>query len=282
MKARELAHQWAHKASSQGRAGNLFHEGNIIFSYGHHFPIARHYKGAVLFTRKGHSVTTAKHKSFVWGAVTHLPVFTVQDVLHDPCGDDVKDYGVEIAGLVKAAAKSRNVQAHLDGITKKVQEANDFCTRFGFKTRFTVPADCDELKEKAKASAKAEAEAAKRKQAKFDAFVQDKVKAWLAGESVTIPAGYSVVLLRATLAYEVREDGVYDLETSRGARVPLEQARLAFRFIQSKRAEGWHRNGEQFKVGNFQLDEVTNTHVKVGCHKILWPEIDRFAATQGW
>lgn len=52
--------------------------------------------------------------------------------------------------------------------------------------------------------------------------------------------------------------------------------------VTAMREKGWHRNGETFKVGNFQLDAVNAQGVVAGCHTILWDEIERFARTQGW
>lgn len=43
----------------------LFIEGDTIYSYGHHFPIAKRYNGIYLFNSKSYSVTTSKHQSLV-------------------------------------------------------------------------------------------------------------------------------------------------------------------------------------------------------------------------
>jgi predicted Abi (CAAX) family protease len=64
--------------------------------------------------------------------------------------------------------------------------------------------------------------------------------------------------------------------------VPLPEAEKAFRFAMIQRKRGWHRNGDQFKVGDYQLDAVNEQGVIAGCHRIGWDEIERFAKTQGW
>ena len=60
---------------------NLFFEGNVIYSYGHHFPIAKIYERnghkAVLFTTEDYSVTTQAHKSRAWFACHHMNPFRV-------------------------------------------------------------------------------------------------------------------------------------------------------------------------------------------------------------
>jgi hypothetical protein len=37
----EVAHAWAHQTGRCHRGHHMFYEGDTIYSYGHHFPIAR-------------------------------------------------------------------------------------------------------------------------------------------------------------------------------------------------------------------------------------------------
>src|SRR5690348_11351714 len=67
----EIAHLWAHRTQDAARnpQGNFYFSGDTIYSYGSHFPIARHIKGAhgadgVFFTSRSYSNTTAKHVSY--------------------------------------------------------------------------------------------------------------------------------------------------------------------------------------------------------------------------
>jgi len=65
----------------EGRAGNIFFRNGRLYSYGHHFCIAQYVKNAngevaVLFTERGYSVSTAKHKSIArrcLGDVIYVP-----------------------------------------------------------------------------------------------------------------------------------------------------------------------------------------------------------------
>ncbi len=95
---------------------------------------------------------------------------------------------------------------------------------------------------------------------------------WLNGEDVALEYG-SPTKLRA-----VGEE----METSRGAKVELRAARLAYVFACKHRAAGWHRNGETFAVGHYQLDAVNAEGIVAGCHRLTWAEVDRFAVSQGW
>lgn len=62
-----------------------------------------------------------------------------------------------------------------------------------------------------------------------------------------------------------------------GARIPLESALLGLKFVFAKRKTGWHRNGEQFPLGDYQLDAVNEFGIVAGCHTVKWDELERLA-----
>jgi len=59
--------------------------------------------------------------------------------------------------------------------------------------------------------------------------------------------------------------------------VPLQAARVAYRFATSKRAQGWHENGETCPVGHYRLNAINAQGIVAGCHRIAWSEIERLA-----
>jgi hypothetical protein len=69
----EVAHRWANQLQYEARnkGGNFYFDGDTIYSYGRHFPIAVHHKGAVLFTINTYSNATSKHIREVRSAVSH-------------------------------------------------------------------------------------------------------------------------------------------------------------------------------------------------------------------
>lgn len=73
-----------------------------------------------------------------------------------------------------------------------------------------------------------------------------------------------------------------EMVTSKGARVPLKDARRTYRFAMLARAKGWHKNGETHQIGSYQLDSVNEQGVIAGCHRVTWAEIEAFAALMGW
>lgn len=282
MNNKEVAHLWANQSRERATGSHFYFEGDTIYSYGSHFPIARHYKGVVLFTTKGHSVTTSKHKGYVRSACSHLTVFEVSQVMQDPSGRDVKEYGGQIKYMAGNAAKARKPAAHLECLQREVNAANAFCERFGFKTRFAMPDNWDELQAKAKVSQAKERKVKAERAAKQEADAQETIGKWLAGESVTIPHFIGKVYLRQQSLRKCDGHTIDELETSKGARVALGEAQKAYRFACLMRTRGWRRNGDQFKVGDYQLDAVNSQGVIAGCHRVAWDEIERFAKTQGW
>lgn len=75
-----------------------------------------------------------------------------------------------------------------------------------------------------------------------------------------------------------------EIETSRGARVPVEHTRLAYRFVSGLKASGkaWKRNGHTFHVGHYALDSVDlKGNIVAGCHSIKWSEILHLAVKMG-
>jgi len=86
----EVPHLWAHRTQEEARnrQGNLYFTGDTIYSYGSHFPIARHVTNdagerAVLFTTATYSVTTSSHCSAVRSAIpSGMRIFHTPNVCH--------------------------------------------------------------------------------------------------------------------------------------------------------------------------------------------------------
>ena len=273
MNNKQVAHLWANRSQSRATGSHFYFDGDVIYSYGSHFPIARHYKGVILFTSKRYSVTTSKHIGYAHSACSHLKSFTVEDVMQDPCAADLKNYRERVESLSMTAARARDPQWKLQMLEREVNEANSFAETFGFKTRFAMPDNFDALKAKAKEQSAKKAKATVARNSKIERYNAELVTRWLAGEQVSLPYAYSKVHLRAI------GDTV---ETTKGAQVPLESARVTFRFINARRETGWHRNGDSHAIGQFSLDAVNAFGIVAGCHRIGWQEIESFAKSQGW
>ena len=79
-----------------------------------------------------------------------------------------------------------------------------------------------------------------------------------------------------------RDTGGY-VETSKGARVPLEDAkRLALQASNVQRQGSTYHPVERVTVGPYKLDRIdADGTVVVGCHTIPWTETERMARVLG-
>lgn len=288
---KDVCHVWAHQLQSDARYGRIFFQGDTIYSYGRHFPIARHTKDksgrhVILFTTQTYSSTTAGHCNETRGAIPpDVPLFHVNNVYAKPTMEDVSSYAARIAELALSASRAKARQLWLIGqLEKLVTEANDFCVAFGFRTRFTMPANTEDMKrvaaefaaQQTKANA-AKERAAKRLAAKERAEKLEKVAAWQAGGDDYCPRVDDYHFLRLSKTGKT-------VETSAHAIVPIKAVRTVAKLILRKVVSGqeWHSNGEVIMVGDYSLDSIqANGDVYVGCHKFARTEIERFAGVLG-
>jgi hypothetical protein len=290
-----VAHLWANRSqpTAYTASRNLYFDGAVIYSYGEHFPIARHVtigKGkrerrCVLFTSQSSTVTTTQHMSIVRRAIpSGLPVFTVPHLeyyaLHghgltkESHADNLKSYGDRILERAKRAKRARvNGDWLAAGLVRLVDEANAYAKFFGLRKVFKVPSDTDLAAIRAKAieAAKQENERRKAAAAKRAAELAEAADKWKRGEIDFSLYGYPSILLRVRGSY---------VQTSQGAVVPLEDAKRLLPLVRSGKA--WYRNGQTIAVGSFQLDSIDAAgNIKVGCHYIERQEIERIAAQLG-
>jgi len=278
-----VAHLWAHKSQDFARnpGHNLYFHGDTIYSYGSHFPIARHItrkgQSAVLFTTKSYSATTAGHKCMVEGACRHLTVFHVADVNGTEPRKQFAGYRAEYMALVGKYAKSRQRKPEiLADLRRLVEEANTFAAFFALRPRLILPDDLTGMIAECMAIEKREHQRKQREEAKRQREAAERLQKWVDGETDYCPNGYG-----QPIRLRVKGD---ELQTSHGARVPLAHAVKAFHVIKRLRDKGqaYERNGHTIHLGHFALDAVdTQGNVKAGCHEVAWEEIARVATLAG-
>jgi hypothetical protein len=142
-----VAQLWAEKRQEHARNArySLYFQDDTIYSYGAHFPIARHvrHKGkqAVLMTTGTYSRTTSKHTSLVRYACSGLRVFDVHDVTAKP-GKQFRNYKLRLQNLAlkRKAAKTHSAShfAAREDMLDLAIEANRFAEFFGLKSRLSV------------------------------------------------------------------------------------------------------------------------------------------------
>ena len=290
----EIPHLWAHQSQDEARnsTGSLYFEGPTIYSYGSHFPIARHVTNvrgekAVLFTTVNHSVTTSGHCSAVAHAIPpNVPVFHVPHLrsgwdelpVH---ADNVKSYVPRISELLGKAKRARVNRDWLEREALALREQLRTYVTFFDLIAVALP-ESDELNALEAWIREHEAEERQRREeaARIAEQVRrseqaEQIQRFLAGDphASYIP-GVSPML-------RVVGDQV---ETSLGARFPIAHAIHGLAFVREVRASGreYIRNGHAIHLGNYVVDRIEpDGTVHAGCHVVRWEEIERIAPQLG-
>lgn len=281
---RMVAHLWAHQNQDEARTkrGNFYFRGAVIYSYGSHFPIARHVRNkqgaqAVLLTTRGYSVTTAGHKRLASVAANHLTMFQVDNVMETDHRANLKDYQERInqakRGYVRA--RTRKDWALMD-IERLTNEANDYAEYFGLKTRFAMPEDLEAMQAECLEIDRKESERKRKQREKAEREKRQALQDWVDGKHDG--RGW---FHNSPVRMRINGDKV---ETSLGAEFPLDHAIKAFWILKAirERGDSWRRNGEEIRLGHFRVDSIDGHGVvKAGCHTVEWAEIERVAALAG-
>lgn len=293
----EVPHLWAHRTQDDARnkQGNLYFNGDTIYSYGSHFPIARHVandpgKRAVLFTTATYSVTTSTHCSAVRSAIPPgIPVFHVPNICRgryseneltakDHAGN-LADYAHRIEDYIATSARARSSYTKVWNHERAVHlrdEAFAYCSFFGLSVPDIqkVPEPDSEAiaairRREAKRAAE-KAEETKRKRTEIIARQQQLISEWRAGL-------YSGCLHDVPVMLRIDGDEVV---TSRGAHFPVSHAKRGLAFVRKVRESGqaYVRNGHTIHLGPYAIDRIEpDGTVKAGCHVVSWKEIERIA-----
>lgn len=281
----EVAHLWAHKAQDSARNSNhsVYFQGDTIFSYGDHFPIARHVtnkagKSAVLFTTAHYSVTTSGHCSMVRSAVSHLTVFDVPNIVGKWDSEvdhkaNLADYAKRIsAELLKSARARTSKEWHHSQALELRSEAIKYAGFFRLaysKILPTVPGLDSVSLAKIK---QAEDTRLARERAQKLKENREAIEQWRNGEPVRLPYGLPDML-------RVSSDG-QNIETSRGVSFPISHAKRGLALVRSVRSRGetWQTNGHTCVLGHYRIDSILpDGTVKAGCHTVKYSEIERIA-----
>ena len=292
----QVAHAWANQTGKHCRGSNFYYDGDTIYSYGGHFPIARHVDGVVLFTTDRYSNSTGTHIFKAARACEHLARFYVPDVnAHSSrrhkrnVQDYLKRIDEEYASALRATKYAEIGFRAADGL---VDEVKRYAKRFKLgrtyvenhlitdEQREKALSRCDVRMEADRMRNEARAERHRASQAKQDEANRAHMERWARGEEDR-KFHTTKVYLRAST------DGSI-VETSHGADVPYHSARTLYRYIRRKRETGfigcsrYSINGEPVTVGDFKLSTLTQEGVVIGCHNISWEEVDRLAKVEGW
>lgn len=287
-----VAHEWYHSAADEGRGSSFFYEGDVIYSFGHHYPIARKVNGdqnLILFQYLNDwGGYTGRHRNHVQHALASgATIFWVEDVeadtprAHLDNHNNMYDRLREMADRFPRARESKVWIA--SAIDAQCEQANDYAEQFDvdvprdLSRKDFLPPEWEEAiaEMEQRAKEKEERDRVRREQQRLLDEVKraEAIPRWRAGEGATLRT-YSYgepALLRV-------KDG--NVETSQGASVPVKYAPLAWKLIQRCRRTGneWRRNGEKVRLGIYQLDAVdAEGNIVAGCHRVEYEELRNVA-----
>jgi hypothetical protein len=260
-----VAHLFANQLQDEARTqtNNLFFYNDKIYSYGHHFCIAKHYNGILLFTERGYSKTTSKHINHVRNASSHKErVFCAYpDGTHEKNFTFWTNEAVFNIDKLKRANKPVIYLNNLDTIKNKAERyANFFNIEIPHQLKkaleITEKAQISEYLEQKEAYIKAEKER-KEKQAKKEHA--RALKKWRNFESYSL-------YLRDGFDYLRYNKEKQRFETSQRIEIPLQIGLKLYDKI---------KNGIKFeKILDYSVTEINKTFIQVGCHKITIKEIN--------
>jgi hypothetical protein len=256
-----IAHLWANQLQDEARnSGNFYFNGKTIYSYGRHFPIAKHIEKdgerAVLFTTRGYSNTTARHISVVRQAANHLNVIKCYNpnATHDENFESWKTEAELVAAKLPNAKKPEKYLNELEYINS---QANKYAQFFGLELP-AILSTILSIKDKNEYNAYhdqktaiLEAERLKR-EAELKKQHKKALAEWKAGKTHRLYTRIETDYLR------VNEEAAR-IETTQAVQIPMELGKRLYNSIK----ENTLKVGD--KVLNFEVNEV-GAKVKIGCH----------------
>lgn len=273
----QLCHVWAQQTQAAGRANNMFFEGADIYSYGHHYLAARVYKKhrIALVRVDPYSNTTAKHLADIRRALQGLmPYFLVSDVTDLKAA--VKELDERATQAIAEGMKRRvfnrqeDARWTIEQVEEAYKEASELREALGRATIEPPKAAMEDLKAHvAKLQKRYYERNTPEAIATREAEQARKAEAKLAGAIAEFRSSGRAI--RESMPYDLLRVSGDDVLTSRGARVPLREARALYRAIEQG------RDVLGAKVGEFTVTAVrpymgADKVVYVGCHRILLSE----------
>lgn len=274
----ELAHAWANGTHDEGKGSNMHFRGDVIFSYGSHYEIARKVLSpvtgqTVIFVNdNGYSNSTAKHTNHVWNAIPdHIYTFKI------PFVQGLSGYGhinyfridflpaiidrmiLDVKNKLFDQINARSNYGHYTHATMIYADIVEICKLFNIECP-TKPENWNEAQKKHEnlwATLNERQNIAEKK--KLDKNKELLAK-WLRND-------YHGQLYNIPVHLRISRDGT-KVETTKGASVTIENARLLLeRLKRNDSVKGYDLEG-------FKVIENSPEAVKIGCHVIKWDIIN--------
>lgn len=267
-------HYWANRVQPYGECGNVSFDGARLYSYraciGRHLP-----NGVVAITSTTYSVTTTRHTSIARRAA-HGRIIRVPDP--DDLHSSLNACNRRIGALLEQASIAKSRKPFY--LSEAMSIANDFAVfaeALGSDLRVAsfgvTDADLESVRLTVKARKAEEAKRAKDRAEREAIEAAESIARWRNGEPAHVP--YSLTLLR------LKDD---EVQTSRGATIPVEHARRLWPLIRRcvRSGNGLTPGDRTVHLGVYRLTRIRpDGSVVAGCHDIAYAEIEGIARQLG-
>jgi hypothetical protein len=262
----EVAHVFANQLQSEARTqtNNFYFHGNMIFSYGSHFCIARFVDNeTLLFTERSYSNTTAKHINHVRHATSHIKKIYCDN----PTGthsDNFNAWLIEAENNIEKLKNARKPENYILELQRIKDKAEKYAQYFGIVTPLTLE-NALSITDKAETIAYLESKAeaiAKEKKQKETQLKKEHAKNLKKWKNHEIYSLYQ----RDGFDY-LRKDSEF-FQTSQGVKIPIAVGLRFYNNIVNKTIKA----GDKFL--DYTINEVNDKLIKIGCHTITLKEIN--------
>ncbi len=261
--------------------GTLFVSNGTIYSYGAHFPIARHVGGnTVLFNGASYSVTTSRHQSLVRAAlprdvtVIHVPDVTAET--QDAHESNLIALLTEARDMIDRASRSRNElyrNARLDNANDRLFEARVYASMFlrdAFLPQASVYSQTDDARQGIEEAISRISDSLLSRRRRRQEYLRQRFREL--DPFVSFVSGPVMLRYRNGL-----------IETSHGYHTAMSQeVRDLFRAAALARRRRKGRKLLDLAVGAYKVNRIyPNGDIKIGCQLIPWAETERVAKEIG-
>lgn len=281
-----VAHMWANQLQDEATNSqrNFYFQGDTIYSYGRHFPIAVNLgNNVILMTSRTYSNTTAKHIGYVRSAITHKTVIYCYDPYQASLNchsGNLEKFANSINNILTGITpKTRKPENYILSASQEAETAKIYITHFGIKPT-------PELKKlfallESKNATDTLKEAAQKKLIEKEKAEAKKIK--LQKKAVLYWKNYTPVedipndVKSAGRGIEItylRTNGK-EIETSKGIKLSIPKAKMYYNWVQSVKATGC--KDCNYTMQDYKVTEVNKTALVIGCHTIPHTEIETIA-----
>jgi hypothetical protein len=275
---RELIHVWAHDSSPEimKQANSVTCHNDILYSYSTAIGQIVN-NDTVIYNTASYSNTTSKHQSLMRSATSHysnriylnIDKYDLNHLIFSQNSFNELILNPNMAKASEYLVKASRSKKYKDHYNMEAISIFDNLRRYAilFNLECSLP-NIDDLTESA---LKADKEAKALEKIRRAERIKEQAEAlenWRNG--LDVRNHFEITALR------IKDDVI---ETSRGARIPLEHAIKFWGLIKA-----WHEKGTSYvksnhsiHLGNYAVNRFENDILTVGCHQIPYSEIQNIA-----